>query len=152
MNLCFSLLVVCLLGACAAPREPLVVKQFVLRDQVTRSVEDPMVRMEKARRLHGAVSMEERRGRLGQYYTMIWSDPAGVGRGEVEVRFEYQQGATGSRVKQRLLRFPASEAEGIAEFAVTGDDYFEGGRVLTWKTTLSRGDSVLATRQSYLWQ
>jgi hypothetical protein len=152
VNFSLNLLGVCLLGACAAPREPLVVKQFVLRDQVTRTVEDPLVRMESSRRLYGAVSMEERRGRFGHYYTMIWSDPEGVGRGEVELRFEYQQGATGSRVKQRVLQFPASEAEGTAEFAIIGEDYFQGGRVLTWKTTLLRGNTVLATRQSYLWQ
>lgn len=108
--------------------------------------------MEKSRRLHGAVSMEERRQRLGQYYTILWSDPAGVGRGEVEVRFEYQQGATGSRIKRVVRRFPAAKSGGTFEFAVTGDNYFQGGRVLAWKTTLLRGTSELATRQSYLWQ
>ena len=32
----------------------------------------------------------------GQYYTLIWHDPAGAGQGEVEVVFQYQQGATAS--------------------------------------------------------
>jgi hypothetical protein len=129
-----------------------VVKQFQLRDERVDRVDDPMIRAEKQRRLHGAVSMQQRRERLGQYYTLIWEDAAGVGQGEVELRFEFQQGATGSLIKRRQANFPASEASGVAEFAVIGDDYFRNGRVLAWKATLLRGGRVVATRQSYLWQ
>lgn len=109
-----------------------------------------MVAMEKARRLHGAVSMAERRGRLGQYYTMIWQDPAASE--EVEIRFEYQQGASASRIKKMTKKFPASQSSGSGEFAVIGDDYFDNGRVLAWKATLLRGSRTIATQQSYLWQ
>ncbi len=111
-----------------------------------------MVNMEKARRLHGAVSMEERRGRLGQYYTLIWDDRNGVGQGEVELVFQYQQGATASRVKRMVRRYPPATSKGKAEFAIIGDDYFKGGKVLAWKATLQRGGKVIATEQSYLWQ
>jgi hypothetical protein len=141
-----------LLGACAGPPETLVVKQFQLRDQVRDAGEEPMVRMEKSRRLRGAVSMEERRQRLGQYYTILWSDPAGAGQGKVEVLFQYQQGGSASRVKRMTKEFPASDAEGIAEFAVVGDDYFKGGKVLAWRASVSRGGRELASRRSYLWQ
>jgi hypothetical protein len=48
--------------------------------------------------------------------------------------------------------FPATATEGSAEFAVIGDDYFKGGKVLAWKASLRRGGRELATRQSYLWQ
>ena len=140
------------LGACAGPPETLVVKQFLLRDQVRNTGDEPMVRSEKSRHLRGAVSMEERRQRLGQYYTLLWSDPAGAGQGDVELLFQYQQGATASRVKRMTQRFPASDREGRVEFAVIGDDYFKSGRVLAWKATLSRGGRELATRRSYLWQ
>ena len=140
------------LGACAGPPEPLVVKQFQLRDQARNPGDDPMVRMEKERHLHGAVSMAERRQRLGQYYTMVWHDPAGVGQGPVEVVFQYQQGATASLVKRVSKEFPASASQGIAEYAVIGDSYFNGGKVLAWKATLRRGARELATRRSYLWQ
>ena len=140
------------LGACAGRKEALVVKQFQLRDQVRNSDEEAMVRMEKARHLRGAVSMSERRQRLGQYYTLLWSDPSGVGQGPVEVVFQYQQGATASRVKRMTKEFPASAADGVAEFAVIGDDYFTGGRVLTWKATVLRGGRELACQRSYLWQ
>lgn len=140
------------LGACAGPDEPLVVKQFQLRDTQGESVDDPMARGEKQRRLHGAVSMAERRDRLGQYYTVLWQDAKGAGAGDVTVTFDFQQGGTGSRVKTRTATFDAAETSGRTEFNVIGDDYFKGGRVLAWKVTLKRGSTVLATKQSYLWR
>ena len=150
MSPCHSLLAVLLLGACAGPPEALVVKQFQLRDQSPDATDEPMVKMEKERLLHGAVSMAERRDRLGQYYTLLWNDPPGAGA--VELVFQYQQGASASRVKRMVKDFPSSDSSGTAEFAVTGDDYFKGGKVLAWKATLQRGKQVIASRQSYLWQ
>jgi hypothetical protein len=152
MNRLFSLLAVLLLGACTGPREPLVVKQFQLRDQAPATADEPLVKMEKLRRLHGAVSMAERREKLGQYYTVIWHQPQGQALGPVEVLFQYQQGATASRVKRMVRSFPATETDGTAEFAVIGSDYFKRGKVLAWKATLTRGGKVIASRQSYLWQ
>ena len=90
-----------------------------------------------ARRLHGAVSMAERRNKLGQYYTLLWSDPAGAGHGEAELLFQYQQGATASRVKRMVRKFSPADSQGTAEFAVIGEDYFKGGKVLAWKATFS---------------
>ena len=111
-----------------------------------------MVRMEKERHLRGAVSMEERRERLGQYYTLLWNDPTGAGQGEVEIIFQYQQGATASKVKRMVATFPSSDTKGTTGFAVIGSDYFNNGKVLAWKATLQRGKRVIATQQSYLWQ
>jgi len=137
-----------LLASCAADRAPLVVKTYQLRDQERDPDADPMARMEKHRRLRGAVSLEQRRERLGQYYTVLWNDPAAGA--PVTVTFEYQQG--GSRVKRMTRDFPADAVEGRAEFAITGDDFFENGRVLAWRVTLDRGGNEVASRQSYLWQ
>lgn len=147
-----SLLAALFLGACAAPPETLVVKQFLLRDQERNSGDEPMTAMEKSRRLRGAVSMEERRQRLGQYYTLLWHDPSGAGKGPVEVTFLYQQGASASRVKRMTRRFPADAIEGSAEFAVIGEDYFKNGKVLAWKATVSRDGREIASKRSYLWQ
>ena len=148
----FSLLIVLCLGACAGPPEMLVVKQSQVRDQERKSGDEPMLRMQKERRLRGAVSMGDRRQRLGQYYTLLWHDPAGAGKGPVELVFQYQQGATASLVKRMSKEFPASAAEGRADFAVIGDHYFKGGKVLAWKATLQRAGRELTSRQSYLWQ
>lgn len=140
------------LGACTGPRQPLVVKQFQLRDQTTGISDEPLIKMEKDRCLHGAVSMAERREKLGQYYTLLWSDNSDAGDGMVELVFQYQQGASASRIKRMVKSFHATENKGTAEFAVIGSDYFKNGKVLAWKATLLRGKRVLATRQSYLWQ
>ncbi|QTN34254.1 hypothetical protein HZ994_18650 [Akkermansiaceae bacterium] len=141
-----------LLAACSAPTEPLVVKQFTLRDQDTLKENDPMVRNEKLRRLYGAVSLEERKGRLGQYYTVIWSDtPTGTTRKTGrEIRFQYQQG--GSKVKTMTRSLEPGASSGKEEFAIIGDDYFQNGRVLTWKIDLLHGGAPIASKQSYLWE
>lgn len=141
-----------LLAACAGPPETLVVKQYVLRDQERADGDEPMVRMEKSRRLHGAVSMAERRQRLGQYYSLVWKDPDGVGQGEVELLFQYQQGASASRIKEMKKTFPAEAAAGVADFAVIGDDYFDNGKVTSWKASVSRGGRELTSCESYLWR
>jgi hypothetical protein len=139
-----------LLAGCASQPHTLEVKQFVLRDVKREESDDPMVRMEKARRLHGAVSKEERRQRLGQYYTLVWQDPDGAGSGEVLALFEYQQG--GSAIKRMSKTFPADASDGVADFAVIGDDYFERGKVLAWRASVWRGGREIASRQSYLWR
>jgi uncharacterized protein YcfL len=152
VNRIYTLLAALLIVGCAGKDQVLVVKQFQLRDQDSGAVEDPMARMEKLRHLHGSVSMAERRNKLGQYYTLLWNDPAGAGQGEVKVTFRYQQGATASKVKEIVRRAPSSQASGNVEFAVIGDDYFNNGRVLAWQSQVERGGRVLATKQSYLWQ
>jgi len=140
------------LVSCVGSRDALVVKQFLLRDQQRDGGVEPMVRMEKERRLRGAVSMEERRQRLGQYYTLIWNDPKGVKQAPVEVTFEYRQGGSGSRVKTKKKSFPASASQGRVEFSIIGDDYFDQGKVLAWRATVRRGDRMVARERSYLWE
>jgi hypothetical protein len=152
VNFFSGLLPVLLLVACATKPETLHVKQFHLRTDAIVPTDEPMLRMEIQRRLHGAVTAKERRDRLGQYYTVAWNDPAGTGKGEVELIFEYQQGSSASLVKRLNKKFPASDSAGTVEFAIIGADYFTLGKVLTWKATLLRGQQVVTTRQSYLWQ
>jgi hypothetical protein len=137
------------LAACSGSVEPLTVKQFTLRDQDTSVVDDPMVQNEKLRRLHGAVSLEERKQRLGQYYTVLWSADAGA---EKEIVFRYQQGGSGSRIKEMRRTLPAGTSEGKEEFSVIGDNYFKNGRVLAWKIDLSANGETIASKQSYLWE
>lgn len=152
MKLFYTLLPALSLVACAKSSTSLEVKQLHVRNEIAVAGKDPMGRMEKLRRLHGAVSAVERRGRLGQYFTVFWKDPAGAGRGEVQIVFQYQQGASASLVKQMEKKFPSADSSGTVEFAIIGDDYFTRGKVLTWKATLLRDKRILTTRQSYLWQ
>lgn len=152
MNFFYILIPALLLGACAGSTKKLEVQQYHLRNEIIPTMAEPMGRMEKQRRLHGSVSAIDRRNKIGQYYTIKWHDPEGAGQGDVEVLFQYQQGASASRVKQLEKKFPSADASGVVEFAIIGDDYFTQGKVLTWKATLLRNQQILGTRQSYLWQ
>lgn len=135
--------------SCSSPQEALTVKQFTLRDQATTVQGDPMVQNEKLRRLYGAVSLAERKDRLGQYYTVLWNADAGV---EKEIVFRYQQGGSGSRIKEMRHKIPAGTSKGQGEFTVIGDEYFDNGRVLAWKIDLIAGGEIIASKQSYLWE
>jgi len=141
--------VTALLASCAS-RQPLVVKQSTLRDTVADFGQDPMIRGEKLRRLHGAIGVNEQAQRLGQYYTVIWHDEA-VGT-PAEIVFEYQQGGSGSRVKKQTRTFDPSATTGQTEFSIIGDNYTKGGKVLAWRISLHRGGREIASQRSYLWQ
>ena len=99
---------------------------------------------------HGAIGIGEQGDRLGYTYTVLWNDASSSDAGQIV--FEYQQGSTGSRVKKMVHTIAAGEGSGRAEFAILGDDYREGGRVLAWRCTLTRGGREVASRHSYLWQ
>jgi hypothetical protein len=142
-------LVSCLVIGCAGQSAPLVVKMQTLRDQNVNEADDPMVRHEKTRRLYGAISMEERRQRLGQYYTMFWKADSST---EKEILFQFLQGKSGSHVKSMRRQIASGSPSGKEEFAVIGDDYFDNGRVLAWKCSLISNGEVIATEQSYLWE
>ncbi|MEP2775279.1 MAG: hypothetical protein ABJQ29_06010 [Luteolibacter sp.] len=144
-----TLAVAIVLASCGGTPEPLVVKQFTLRDQDTGTESDPMVQNAKMQRLYGAVSVEERKQRLGQYYTALWNADPGLDK---EIIFQYQQGKSGSLVKTMTRNIPAGTSEGKEEFSIIGDDYFDNGRVLTWKMTFKAGGEVISTEQSYLWE
>ena len=145
-----SAAVLCLVFvSCSGTPEILAVKQFTLRDQDSGAVDDPMVQNEKLRRLYGAVSLEERKQRLGQYYTILWNADPGA---EKEIVFRYQQGGSGSRIKEIRRTIPAGTSEGKEEFSVIGDNYFDNGRVLAWKIDFTANGETIASKQSYLWE
>lgn len=150
MNRSWVVVIGLLVASCAGHPKPLVVKSFTLREATVPDGDDPMARGEVQRRLYGSVSRGEREQQIGQYYTVLWSDPA-VGQ-PVEVLFEYQQAATGSTVKRSFQRFAPEDAEGKAEFKVIGEDFQTNGRVLAWRISLRRGAREIASQQSYLWE
>ncbi len=142
---------VALLTACSStPDEMLEVRQFHLRKtEAADRKKAQMVRGEQMYRLKGAVTLEERRERLGDYYTVTWR---AVGAQPTRVVMDYQQASTGAEVKRMSSDLPSGVPEGKVEFKVTGDAYNIGGRVLAWRIRLLQGDQVLAEKRSYLWR
>lgn len=138
------------LVSCGGP-QALDVRPYHLRELPLEVNEDePMLRGERLRRMHGAIGIREQEQRLGQYYTVLWHDDA-VGA-PVRVVMRYRQASSGSRVLWKEQEFAGEQQEGKAEFRVVGDDYIDGGRVLAWRVSLLRGEHEVASRQSYLWE
>ncbi|MCW1886947.1 hypothetical protein OKA04_19565 [Luteolibacter flavescens] len=137
------------LWSCGSP-QVLDVRPLHIRDVSTAESDDPMIRGDRMRRFHGAVSVGEKGERMGYTYTILWNEASSPDAGEIV--FEYQQGSTGSRVKKMVHRISDGETSGRAEFAILGKDYREGGRVLAWRCTMYRGGREIASRHSYLWQ
>ena len=132
------------------PREPLVVKQFTVKETNPSQGNDLLIRGESMKRLYGAVEQVDREKRKGQYYSVRWrAEPSG---GPVEIRFQYRQASTGSRVLELIQTQDASKGTGVAEFAIAGDHYLQGGRVLAWRMLLKQGGQDLAEKRSFLWQ
>jgi hypothetical protein len=138
-------------ASCSGTPELLTVKQFTLRDQNSDAVDDPFIQNEKLGLLYGAVSLEERKDRLGQYYKVLWHDPTTAGSNR-EIIFRYQQGGSGSRIKEMRRTIPSELVEGKEEFSIIGDNYFENGRILAWKIDFTVNGKTIASKQSYLWE
>lgn len=140
------------MGACSGsgPRDAVDIREYHLRSLDADTGDVASLRAEKLRRLRGAVSLEQQRQRLGHYYTIRWEGPAGLESEPVRVVFKYRQTVTGSEVKTRELTAPGGE-EGSLEFQITGSGYLEGGHVLAWHLSFYRGDKLVESHESYLW-
>jgi hypothetical protein len=141
-----SLLVV----SCVSDPIGLNVKQYHLRENMFNQNGDLMARGEVQRLLHGAVTVEERREKIGQYYHVIWKQESAGMEGD-EIVFEYQQASSGSKIK-RLVHKTAAAKEMEAHFSIVGDDYRRNGRVLTWRATVRRDGRTIGSQKSYMWR
>lgn len=138
------------LFSCSGPRSILEIRHSHLRALALES-EVEALRGEQWYRFHGAVTAEERRNRLGHYYGVAWRGPEELERLPVRLVFKYRQAATGSEVRQREVSAPAG-FRGKTELQITGPGYLKGGRVVSWHLSYYRGDQLVETRQSYLWE
>ncbi len=108
-------------------------------------------RAEQLNRFYGAVTDEDRRNRLGHYYTIEWKGPEDHQEKPVRFVFRYRQAKAGSEIRQLLASSPAG-TEGKIELRITGSSYLDEGRVLAWHLSYYRGEHLVETQQSYLWE
>ena len=142
---------VLMLVSCST-NEDLKVSQFHLRTtQVEPMRQAPMLRGEQMYYLRGAVSYQERRERLGQYYTVNWENDGKYAE-PLKIVMDYQQAATGSEVLSMSKDLPAGERNGVVEFSVAGESYRTRGRVLAWRVQMFSAGKVVAEKRSYLWK
>jgi len=128
------------------------VKVYLLdvKDKAQLKTVDKMLRNERSRRLHGAITPRELRARQGYYYTVFWSteNPGAP----ATVRFEYRQADTGDEVLVKEIEIAESKRNNVTEFSVIGEPYRTDGVVLSWKTSVFQQGFEIADYQSYLWE
>lgn len=98
---------------------------------------------------YGAVTFTDFDEVTGYFYAFFWRTSQ---RADVTVRFEYRQAALGNFVLAQERYYPEARGSFRSDFQVTGDDYFENGKVLAWRVLLIVDGSIVAFRQSFMWQ
>jgi len=124
-------------------------QQLLLNDpQFIKPTRDKMVAFEHDRLNYGAVSSDERRERMGNYFRFWWraSRPANL-----TVRLEYRQANLGGYVQAQEIDVNVPKGTHETKFQVVGDDYLKDGRVTAWRALLIENGRIVALSQSYLW-
>lgn len=138
--------------SCATQQDRVDVSIYHLKSLSPVDKDNPTVRSEQQKRLHGAVSLKERQNRMGQYYTVRWDVREKAIETPVRVVFRYRQAATGSKVLKQEHKMESTVQKGITEFSIAGDTYKKSGRVLNWRIEVYSGSKLLVSEQSYLWE
>jgi hypothetical protein len=110
---------------------------------------DASVRFERDYRMYGAITALDQHQRFGNYYAFFWAArrPA-----DVRVRLEYRQEKLHAFIQAREVRYPRARGHDKTEFAIIGDDFFDDGRVISWRASLIVDGRIVATTRSYLWE
>jgi hypothetical protein len=108
-----------------------------------------MLNFERVRNYFGALTKTDRLSRDGHYYKFFWrsSRPANI-----TVRFEYRQQKLGDYVQAKEVAYQDVKGSVKTEFEVTGDDYYEDGRVMSWRALLIENGRIVGLTQSFLWK
>ncbi len=143
-----------LLAACSSGGVSQIrtVQEFNQKQTFYQSDPSGLSRSQSAYVMYGALSEEEKKARLGQYYTVYWDD--NTPDQSLDIVFDYQQAATGSKILTRKESYPAGRDGGSMKtsFDFIGEPFLKQGRVMTWRATLQQHGKELSRRSSYLWQ
>ncbi len=111
--------------------------------------QDSAIGFERSYRLFGALTKLDQRERYGNYFDFFWraKRPA-----DVTVRLEYRQEKLHDFVQAQEVSYANVRGTHKTEFKVVGDDYFDDGRVTTWRCVLIENGRIVAENRSYLWE
>jgi hypothetical protein len=112
-------------------------------------IAEASMNFERTYRMYGAITAADQRQRYGNYFDFFWrvKRPANV-----TVRLEYRQDKLRSFVQAREVSYANVKGNKKTEFAVIGDDYFNDGRVISWRCLLIENGRIVAENRSYLWE
>ena len=115
----------------------------------TTTVQDASIRFERQYRLFGAVTKLDQRERIGNYFDFIWKARR---LADLTVRLEYKQEKLHSHIQAQEVYYPHARGMYKTAFKVVGDDYFDDGRVISWRCLLIENETIVAETRSYLWE
>ncbi len=110
---------------------------------------DASISFEKSYRLYGAITALDQRQRYGNYYAFFWRARR---QADVTVRLEYRQDKLHALVQAREVHYQNVRGTRETEFAIIGDDFYNDGRVISWRASLIVDGRIVAVRRSYLWE
>ncbi|MDQ3120848.1 MAG: hypothetical protein M3Q89_14990 [Verrucomicrobiota bacterium] len=119
-------------------------------DALQRGVaRDPAVNFESSYRLFGAVTALDQRRRHGHYFDFFWraKRPAAI-----KVRLEYRQEKLRTFTQAREVSYRNARGSHRTSFAVIGDEFWNDGRVLSWRCLLLENGRIVAEERSFLWR
>jgi hypothetical protein len=118
-------------------------------NQKTATIQDAPIVFERQYRLYGAVSGLDQHQRFGDYFDFFWR----VKRpSDVTVRLEYRQDKLHEQVQAQEITYKNVRGTHKTEFKVIGDDYFDDGRVISWRCLLIANGRIVAENRSFLWE
>jgi hypothetical protein len=118
-------------------------------NQRTATMQDAPIVFERQYRLYGAVTGLDQRQRFGDYFDFFWR----VKRpSDVTVRLEYRQDKLHEHVQAQEITYKNVRGTHKTEFKVIGDDYFDDGRVISWRCLLIANGRIVAENRSFLWE
>ncbi len=143
---------------CSTDNQNLTVDKFTLRSIKIEDSNSSMVRGDQQKRLYGAVTIQEHKQRIGQYYSFSWnllglpeSAENSNKKQPISLIFQYQQAATGKHITSIKKTYSLGKTEGTWQFNNIGNDYVKAGRILAWRAELFRGEAMITSKESYLW-
>jgi len=117
--------------------------------QKTSTLQDAPIVFERQYRLYGAVTGLDQRQRFGDYFDFFWR----VKRpSDVTVRLEYRQEKLHEHTQAQEITYRNVRGTHKTEFKVIGDDYFDDGRVISWRCLLIANGRIVAENRSFLWE
>lgn len=139
------------LSSCASkPQGFTKVKIYRLDPQSRITAVDPSIPFEQQHLLHGAVTLEDREARRGNYYTFFWK--ADDRTQPVKLRLEYRQAVTRSAVKKVEVDITDVKRNNVTKVQITGTEFQTNGKVLAWRASLWQGGKEIGSTQSFMWK
>jgi hypothetical protein len=128
---------------------PKKTRKSALSSAQNLGIAEASMNFERTYRMYGAITGADQHQRFGNYFDFFWraKRPANV-----TVRLEYRQEKLRSFVQAREMTYPNAKGNHKTEFAVIGDDYFNDGRVISWRCLLIENGRIVAENRSFLWE